>query len=146
MNELTKRLATTPYAPGDKSVLFSIKEMGLAKSLCLKREEVEGLFLASVSNPTASIASKQIALSWLADYYWLVESDLVAAKGALMESLVVAPWHSSSRLKLAQVEILESRLDDAAERLRELRGAPLSVEEARLRRELMAGLGMVSDD
>lgn len=146
VSELKKRLAMTPYAPGDNSVLFSIKEMALAKSLCLKREEVEGLFLASVSNPTASIASKQLALSWLADYLWLVERDLAAAKGALMESLVVAPWHPSSRLKLAQVEILESKLDDAAKRLRELRGAPLSVEEARLRKELMAGLGLVSDD
>lgn len=146
VNELARRLATAPYAPGDNAVLFSLKEMALAKRLCIRRVEFELLFNSTVKNPSATVAAKQLALSWLADYFWLAERDLAAAKRVLLESLVIAPMHPSSRLKLAQVQLLGGNFDDAAKLLRDLRGATLSIDEERLRRELMAGLGMVSHD
>ena len=42
--ELQRRLRDTPFAPGDRTVLYSLKEMTVAGSLCLGRPDVDGLF------------------------------------------------------------------------------------------------------
>ena len=54
VGELQRRLRDTPFAPGDRTVLYSLKEMTIAGSLCLGRAEVDSLFAAAIANPGVS--------------------------------------------------------------------------------------------
>jgi protein O-mannosyl-transferase len=141
--ELQRRLRDTPFAPGDQTVLYSLKEMTIAGSLCLGRPEVDRLFAAAFANPGVSPGVQAMMLSWYTDYLWLQEKDLPAAFAALGQSLTLAPSNSSNRLKLAQLRFIAGERDQAHQLLLELRGERLSMEERKTLDELLAGLGML---
>ncbi len=141
--ELQRRLRDTPFAPGDRTVLYSLKEMTIAGSLCLGRTEVDSLFAAAISNPEALLWVRAIILSWYADYLWLHEKDLPAAFAALGQSLTLVPSNTSNRLKLAQLRFIAGERDQAYQLLLQLRGERLSMEERKTLDELLAGLGML---
>lgn len=132
--ELSRRLQTTPFGPGDRSVLYSLKEMAVAGTLCLPRSEVETLFAAALANPTAEPHVRAILLSWLADYLTLAVHDLPAAQSALDKSLAITPHHPSNKLKRAQLAYLQGRGKEARDLLDGLKDARL----ARSERETLA--------
>lgn len=143
VGELQRRLRETPFAPGDRTVLYSLKEMTVAGSLCLGRPEIEGVFAAAIANPGASPGAKAMLYSWYADYLWLHERDLAGAFEALGRSLTLVPWSSSNRLKFAQLQLIAGDLHRARKLLSELRGERLSMEERKTRDELLANLAKV---
>lgn len=116
-DELARRLRETPFAPGDRTVLYSIKEMSIAGTLCLERTEVESLFSAALANPTAKARVRSFIYSWLADYRTLAARDIPAAVAALDQSLVIAPHNPSNRLKRAQLAFLQQQRELTEEML-----------------------------
>jgi Tfp pilus assembly protein PilF len=142
LDELASRLKTTPFAPGDQTVLYNVKEMAINGSLCLSREQVNGLFAAALANPTASAYVRSILLSWHADYLWLSAKDMAAARDALAQSLAINPASPSNRLKWAQLLFISGERLTAAALLRELRNENLSAEEQITLDELLQAPGM----
>ncbi len=72
-------------------LLYSVKEMSVAGSLCLERPDVERIFAAALANPTAAASVKAMIHSWFADYLTLSARDLPAAQAELDRSLAIAP-------------------------------------------------------
>jgi protein O-mannosyl-transferase len=141
--ELQRRLRDTPFAPGDRTVLYSLKEMTVAGSVCLGRSDVDGLFAAAIANPGVSPGVRAMLYSWHADYLWLHQKDLPAAFAALGQSLTLVPSNASNRLKFAQLRFMAGEREQAGQLLLELRGERLSMEERKTLDELLAGLGML---
>ncbi|WP_427914250.1 tetratricopeptide repeat protein [Ramlibacter sp. MMS24-I3-19] len=80
VRELGRRLQQTHFAPGDRSVLYAVKDMEIAGGLCLDRPQVDGLFASALANPGVSPGVRSMLYSWHADYLWLHERDLRAAR------------------------------------------------------------------
>lgn len=125
IDELARRLRETPFAPGDSSAMYALKEMEVAGSQCLARTDVERLFAAAHSNQTVSPHVHSLLHSWLADYLALGPRDLPAAENELDRALAIAPHNPSNRLKRAQLDFLLGRYATAIQRLDGLRDAPL---------------------
>lgn len=142
IEELSRRLRETPFAPGDRGVLYSLKEMTIAGTLCLRRSEIDGLFDAALANPGVSPAVQAMLYSWHADYLWLHESDVVAARAALGKSLALVPSSPSNRLKLAQLRLISGDQEQARQLLLALRGERFSATERNTLYELLAALGV----
>jgi len=138
LRELDRRLRRTLFAPADQSVLYYLKELAVRGGICLGRAEVERLFDAAIANPGAKPHVKAILYSWRADYLWLRERDLIAAKDALAQSLALNPGHPSNRLKWAQLLWLGGDRTGARAVLEDLRESVLSSEERRTIKELLA--------
>lgn len=136
VDELARRLQETPFAPGDSTMMYVVKEMTIAGSLCLARPEVERLFAAARANPAVSPPVRSLLHSWLADYLTLGARDLPAAVIELERALAITPHKPSDRLKRAQLDFLLGRFAEATRRLDELRDASL----ARSDREILAEL------
>jgi len=136
--ELARRLQETPFAPSDQTVLFSIKEMSIADSLCLARTEIDGLFSAALANPRVSSGTQAMLHSWHADYLWLSEHDLEAARGALARSLTLNPANPSNRLKWAQLIFISGEREKAQQLLLGLRDENFSADERKTLNELLA--------
>lgn len=142
--ELSRRLREKPFAPGDRNLLYGLKEMAIAGSVCLARAEMDGLFASALANPGVSPAVQAMLYSWHADYLWLHEGDLRAARAALGKSLALAPSTASNRLKLAQLRWIAGEQEPARQLLLALRGEPLSSTERKTFDELLAALGVPS--
>ena len=136
IDELARRLRDTPFAPADRTLVYGLKEMSIAGTLCLDRPDVEGIFAAALANPTATASVKAVIHSWHADYLTLSARDLPAAQTELDLSLVIAPNESSNRLKRAQLAYLQGRWAEAAGMLNGLRDVPLSRSERATMTEL----------
>lgn len=136
--ELTARLRHTLFAPADRNVLFHLKETEVTGPHCLRREQVESLFRAALDNPKTGTAVRAMLYSWLADYLWLKERDIAAAKQALSASLALNPREPSNRLKWAQLLWLGNDREAARQLLLELRGTRLSSEERQTLEQLLA--------
>lgn len=67
IDELARRLRTTPFAPADRNLLFSIMEMSMAGTICLGRNDVDRLFDAALTNPSAASAQALLHM-WHAEY------------------------------------------------------------------------------
>jgi hypothetical protein len=113
INELERRLHESAFGPGDRNVLYGLKEMSIAGTLCLTRTDVERLFGAVATNATVTPYVRAILHSWLADYLTLVAHDLPAAQYELDKSLAIAPGNSSNHFKRAQLAYLQGRHDEA---------------------------------
>lgn len=126
VDELARRLNETPLAPGDSTLLHSLKEMSIAGSLCLPRQDVDRLYSAMIGNPRATPWLQASLYSWHADYLWLHEHDLTAARNALAKSLEINPGDTKNRLKWAQLLVLSGELTQARELLLSMKQAALS--------------------
>lgn len=142
-DELSRRLRETPFAPGDRTVLYGIKEMSIFDSICLARPDVDSLFAAALANPGVSPGIQAMLLSWHADYLWLRAHDLAAARGALMQSLKLNPANPSNRLKWAQLLWIAGEREPARQLLLELRELNFSTDERNTLNELLAAGNMV---
>lgn len=129
IDELASRLRGTPFAPGDTAIFHALKEMLVTGAICLERPDVDALFEAGLANPRISQSMKAKLYSWHADYLWLHEHDLPAARSALSRSLALVPSNPSNRLKWAQLILLEGDRERARQLLEELRGENLSTSE-----------------
>jgi protein O-mannosyl-transferase len=138
IDELTRRLRETPFAPGDRTVLYAVKEMAIAGTLCLSRPEVNRLFFAALANPSVSSGVRAMLYSWHADYFWLRERDLLAAKDKLRQSLTLNPSNLSNRLKWAQLLLLSGDEEQARQLLLELRAESFPAGERRTIDSLLA--------
>lgn len=143
VDELQYRLTATPFAPGDRTVLYSLKEMSIDGSLCLDRKDVDRLFGAAIANPGVTPYVRAMLYSWHADYLWLGEHDSAAAQIALEASLELNPGNPSSRLKWAQLLLLNGKVDSARGVLLKLRGERLSVSEKKTLDELLTATAML---
>lgn len=141
--ELGRRLRETPFAPGDKTVLYNVKEMSINGSLCLTRPEIDGLFAAALGNPGVPPGVQAILHSWHADYLWLGESDMAAARSALGRSLALNPVNLSNRLKWAQLLLISGEREQARQLLLELRNEKYPAEERKTLDELLAAFNIV---
>ncbi len=135
---LAQRLQHTPFAPGDRTVLYSIKEMANAGTLCLDRSQIESLFAAALANPGVGPGVAAMLHSWQADYFWLSQKDMPAARAALSTSLKLNPGNPSNRLKWAQLLYLDGEREPARALLLALQGENLSSEERKTLGELLA--------
>jgi len=140
IRELSHRLQATPFAPADRNVLYSMKEMSIAGTLCLGRADMQALFSAAFSNPTVSPTVLAMLYSWNADYLMLKEHDLTAARGALSKSLQLVPANPSNRLKWAQLILLDGHRDEAVQLLKALPNVQLSSREKKTAIKLLACL------
>jgi hypothetical protein len=135
INELSRRLRETPFGPGDRNVIYGVKEMSIAGTLCLDRAQVEELFAAASAN--AAPHAQATLHSWLADYLTLAVRDLSAAQSELDKSLVIAPHNASNRLKRAQLAFLQGRREAARDMLIQLDVANLVRSERETRTMLL---------
>jgi protein O-mannosyl-transferase len=138
VNDLGRRLRYAHFAPADRNVLYSLKEMSIAGSVCLERPEVDGLFAAALANVGVSPGVRAMVHSWHADYLWLHEHDVLAARSALGRSLALNPSSPSNRLKWAQLRLISGEIGQAVELLLELRDENLSTSERNTLNELLA--------
>lgn len=141
-SELARRLRDTPFAPGDRSLMYNLKEMAIAGTLCLSRTDVDALFDAALANTKVDPSVQSMLHSWHADYLWLNEHDLAAAQAALSKSLKINPGNPSNRLKWAQLVLLSGEPEKARQLLLELQDTQLSAEERKTRTELLAGFNI----
>ncbi len=125
INELARRLHESPLGPGDRNVLYGVKEMSVAGTLCLGREDVARLFDAAITNKSATPHVRSLLSSWFADYLTLVARDLPAAQAELDKSLAIAPGNPSNRLKRAQVAFLQGRHEEASALLDQIQESSL---------------------
>lgn len=137
IKELMHRLRETPFAPGDQTVLYNVKEMAISGTPCLSRPEVDGLFDAAQANPSVTPEVQAILHSWHADYLWLHARDMVAARSALGQSLKLNPGNLSNRLKWAQLLLISGELTHARQLLLDLRAENFSAEERKTINELL---------
>ncbi len=142
VDNLSQRLGHTPFAPGDRTVLYHVKEQMNAGVLCLTRTEVDGLFAAALANSTVSDGVAATLNSWHADYLWLHQRDLAAARAALARSLALNPLDESSRLKWAQLLFVSGERQAAKDLLLVLRGARLSGDERNTLQELLTAINI----
>lgn len=142
VDELARRLRTTPFAPGDRSVLYGLKEMAIKGSICLARPDIDALFAAALANPSVSPPVQAMLHSWHADYLWLQAHDLPAAGAALAQSLKLNPANPSNRLKWAQLLFIAGERAPARQLLLDLRDANLAAEERKTLNELLAADNM----
>lgn len=140
INELSRRLRESPFAPADRNLLYSLKEMSIDGTICLARPDMERLFSAALSNPTVQPFVLAMLYSWYADYLMLREHDLPAASVALATSLQLVPANPSNRLKWAQLVLLEGRREESAQLLKALQDARLSSSEKETVTSLLACL------
>ena len=138
IDQLSRRLRATLFAPADRSVLYYLKEMAITGPTCLQRPEVGGLFAAALANPGVGPYNKAILYSWQADYLWLREQDLPAAKDALRKSLALNPSNPSNRLKWAQLLWIAGDRQAARNLLLALRDENLAADERSTLNELLA--------
>jgi len=138
INELSRRLRETRFAPGDRGVLYSLKAMAIAGTACLNRADVDNLFASALANPGTSPAVQSFLHSWHADYLWLHERDDAAARSALGRSLALNPGNLSNRLKWAQLLFISGEREQARRLLLELQGESFSAEERQTINELLA--------
>ncbi|MDP1526685.1 MAG: tetratricopeptide repeat protein [Rhodocyclaceae bacterium] len=139
--ELARRLRETPFAPGDRTVLYGVKEMSIAGTLCLERDSVELLFSAALANKTASNHVRSFIHSWLADYRMLAARDVSAAVEALDKSLALAPHNPSNRLKRAQLAYLQQQWQQAETMLNGISDKQLALSERETKRLLLQCIG-----
>ena len=101
--ELKVRLAQNKWETGDRTVMHGIAEMLNAGTLCLGRTQVDGLFVAALGNPAASIQDRSVVASDYVRYLWLGQSDFEAARTILKK--VVADNESDvlNRINLLQL-------------------------------------------
>lgn len=144
IDELSRRLREAPFAPGDTGVLYNLKEMSIAGSVCLARSEMDGVFAAALANPGVSPGVQAILHSWHADYLWLHEHDIVAARSALGQSLTLNPSSPSNRLKWAQLLLISGERVEARKLLQALSSQYFSADERKTLDELLAGFNMTS--
>lgn len=141
LRELAHRLKATPFAPGDQSVLFALKEFTITSSPdCLTREQITDLFTAADQNPTATTQAKSIMRSWYADYLWLGQKDLKGAMAALKSSLALISTNPSNQLKWAQLVYISGDLREAKKLLLPLREARLTAEERKTLEDIRVSL------
>lgn len=141
VQELEKRLASPPFAPGDRNILFRIKETATTSStFCLTRAEVDALFSSALRNPSVTPGVQAIMYSWYADYLWISQRDIVLAKKSLEDSLTLSPHNSSNQLKLAQLFFLSGEYSKVTPLVKQLRTARLSKEELGTLNKLLAAL------
>lgn len=145
LDELVRRLQRTPFGPGDRNVLYRVKERAIAGSSCLNRADVDGLFIAALSNPSVSAGVAAILNSWYSDYLWLSANDLAGAKSALAKSLSLVPSNSSNQLKWAQLLLISGEIEMAKALLISLPVNALSRAERQTRDELLNGLASLAD-
>ena len=138
--ELVRRLRETPFAPGDRNVLYNLKEMSIDGTLCLERADIEDIFAAARANSTVAPHLRAMLHSWLADYLALRARDLPAAVAELDRSLALVPHTPSNRLKRAQLDFLLGRYKEASRRLSALGDATLSRSERETLAQLQACL------
>jgi len=102
------------------------------------------MFAAALANPGVLPGTQAILHSWHADYLWLHEHDLAAARRALGQSLALNPSNSSNRLKWAQLLMLSGEMPQARQLLLALRAEYFSAEERKTLNELLAALNMTA--
>ena len=136
--ELAHRLQSTPFAPGDRTVLYSLKEMANAGTICLNRSEIDRIFAAALANFGVGPGVAAMLHSWHADYLWLHEKDMPAARAALATSLKLNPGNPSNRLKWAQLLYLDGEREAARQLLLALRDQNLTSDERQTLSELLA--------
>lgn len=141
--ELARRLRETPFAPADSNVLYAIKEASIDGGLCLNRLDVDNLFAAALANPSVMPWTQAILHSWHADYLWLHEHDIVAARGALGRSLALNPANPSNRLKWAQLIFISGERKEALRLLLALHDENFSADERHTLNELLAAYNIV---
>lgn len=125
IDELSRRLQKNIFSPADRNLFYHIKEMSIAGTLCLPREEVEQLFAAAIANKTTATTVKAMLHSWLADYLMLSENDLPAALTELNKSLSIAPTNTSNLLKWSQLAFLQGKDRDVLKVLNRLKSMTL---------------------
>lgn len=144
IDEMSYRLEKRPFAPGDRTVLFSLKEMAIDGTICLGRVDVDRLFLAALVNPSVSSEVRAMLHSWHADYLLLREHDLMAARIALQASLDLVPGNASNRLKWAQLVLLGGNVEKARQLLLELTSERFSPAEKKTLDELLLQTAMLA--
>jgi len=138
VKELARRLQNTPFAPGDRTVLYSLKEMSNAGSICLNRSDIDSVFATALANPGVGPGVAAMLHSWHADYLWLSQKDMPAARAALANSLKLNPGNPTNRLKWAQLLYLDGEREPARVLLLALQDQNLTTEERKTLGELLA--------
>ena len=137
ISALKERFEQSPIAPGDRSLMFSLKAMAISGAFCLSREDMEAIFTAAQNSAAAHPHIQAKFLSWHADYLWLGQRDLDSAKLALGKALNLMPGDQGDRLKWAQLIYLSRDIKQAQQLLLELQESRLSIDERETLRELL---------
>lgn len=140
IRDLLSRLERTPFLPGDTAFFFSLKEMQINGTGCLRREDVDSLFGAAFGNPRLANGVQAKLHSWHADYLWLSERDLPAARSSMERALELEPGNMSNRFKKAQLLFLSGDAIGALSLLSEIRVENLTLSERERYREMMLAL------
>jgi Tfp pilus assembly protein PilF len=144
--ELGRRLQFSPFAPGDRGVLYGLKELAVAGEMCLTKQDIETLFAAAIANRTVDNGVRAMLWSWLADYQWLATKDIAGAKQALAQSLELSPGNPSNRLKWGQLQYISGELNPARKTLMALHNEMLSDDERKTLEQVLLNITMATND
>ena len=140
LEELQRRFRERLILQEDTSILSTFVQMSGAGLSCLRRPEIDALFASFLANPRLAADKKMSMYSLQADYLWLSERDLPAAREALKKALEVSPKHPSLRLKWAQLDYIAGDIGSAKTLLFELRDEPFSPQERETLNNLLTSL------
>jgi hypothetical protein len=102
-DELKSRLKNSKWMPSDRMVMHGLSEMSNEKRLCLERKQVDELFTAALTNPSASVVDRSVVTSDYATYLWVGEKDYAAARDVLYRSTNENENDVLNRLNLLQL-------------------------------------------
>lgn len=140
LTEFENRLKSTAFSPGDSTLMFYLQEMTTSGKLCLDRADIDRLFSAAFQNSRVSSNVQMLLHSWYADYLWLHERDMDAARSALHYALTLSPSNPSNRLKMAQLLYISGEHDQALQLLLALSGERFQPEEQKTLADLLSAL------
>lgn len=120
IDELAARLENKQFALTDRSLMYSLKELMIARTLCLDNRDVHRLFDAALANKTVYSVTRALLYSWYSDYLYLHERNLLAAMQILGKALAIFPDDASNQLKQAQLLYLDDRKQESLNLLKRL--------------------------
>jgi hypothetical protein len=139
LQELKERLQNTRWTREDRIIMFGIAEMANAGTLCLKRDQIDELFNATVSNSTLSIEDRSVVAADYSYYLWIGQKDYLAAWAVLAKAVENNSQDALNRLNLLQLMRLLGERDVALRLYCEL-------ESMRLNRKNANGFATVRDE
>ncbi len=117
LNELTYRLEHSPFAVNNCNNLYTLVTYLMDEKCKLSRNEIDGIFQASLRNPTLTSYTKSAVLSTFGYYLVNVAHEELAALEVLYQTVDTAPQELGYRLSLVNYLIALKRFAEAKEQL-----------------------------
>lgn len=126
VEKLERRLRSTPFSPGDLSVLVDVQNLAVRFPACLKRSDAERVLRAAIANEDISHGRKIGVVSVLLDYLVFAAGDLLMADKEIGYFRGKFPGNVELLVKGAQIAYLRGDLARVRELLINVDGSKIN--------------------